>query len=193
MEATAQVLEKNTLEEQNIPQQFITFTVRGREYGINIMSIREIKGWTATTTLPNSPSYMRGVINLRGTVVPIMDLSERFQMGATQTGKNHVVMIVNISSRLMGILVDAVSDILTINQTDIRAVPPVEGSNHTEILSGLVSLEDRMVGLLILEKLFDKNLSFIEGSPAMDESFATANTQIQGEGGLGTDATEEEL
>lgn len=148
-------------EEVSTRQQFITFTVMGREYGIDIMSIREIKGWTETTSLPNSPSYMRGVINLRGTIVPIMDLRARFSMGATQASKNHVVMIVNVSDRLMGILVDSVSDILTVNSEEIRPVPEIDGSHHGDIISGLVSLEDRMVALLILDKLFDKELEFI--------------------------------
>ncbi len=164
----AHALETTCAEEQKVRQQFITFTVLGREYGIDIMSIREIKGWTETTTLPNSPSYMRGVINLRGTVVPIMDLRARFNMGQTDASKNHVVMIVNVGGRLMGVLVDSVSDILTINQDDIRAVPDVEGANHTEILKGLVSLENRMVALLTLEKLFDKNLQFDPEIPTIE-------------------------
>lgn len=163
-------------EEQKERQQFITFTVQKREYGIDIMSIREIKGWTATTTLPNSPPYVRGVINLRGTVVPIIDLRARFSMGDTEATKNHVVMIVNIGARLMGILVDGVSDILTIDQDEIRPVPEVEGSNHGEIIRGLVSLENRMVAILILEKLFDKNIDFIQQPDFSndDESFNTS-------------------
>lgn len=152
-------------------QQFITFTVQGYEYGIDIMSIREIKGWTETTSLPNSPHYMRGVINLRGTVVPIMDLRSRFGMGDTDAKKNHVVMIVTIGVRLMGILVDAVSDILTVETSAIRSVPEVDGSHHGDILKGLVSLENRMVGLLILEGLFDQSISVSQRGGAHIENF----------------------
>lgn len=161
--------QEQTVEPQR--QQFITFTVQGYEYGIDIMSIREIKGWTETTSLPNSPHYMRGVINLRGTVVPIMDLRSRFGMGETDARKNHVVMIVNIGSRLMGILVDAVSDILTVETSEIRAVPEVDGSHHGDILKGLVSLENRMVGLLILEGLFDQSVSVSQRGGALMEQF----------------------
>ena len=161
MEALApQVSSDEIIDENAGRRQFITFTVQGREYGVDIMSIREIKGWTETTSLPNSPDYMRGVINLRGTVVPILDLRARFNMGHTQTTKNHVVMIVQVGPRLMGVLVDSVSDILTINSSDIRAVPQMDGSNSGDVLSGLVSLETRMVGLLILENLFDKAIIF---------------------------------
>lgn len=170
-------------EEQKQLQQFITFTVLGQEYGIDIMSIREIKGWTETTSLPNSPRYMRGVINLRGTVVPIMDLRARFNMGETETSKNHVVMIVTIGSRLMGILVDSVSDILTVDKNEIRAVPDVEGSHHGDILSGLVSLENRMVALLILEKLFDMSIIFSsEHTQFFTEECANTSTSIDATG-----------
>lgn len=143
-------------------KQFITFTVEDREYGIDIMSIREIKGWSQTTSLPNSPNYMRGVINLRGTVVPIIDLRARFNMGRTETTKTHVVMIVHVGKRLMGILVDAVSDILTLDTDTIRPVPALQDNHSNEILKGLVSLDDRMVGLLVLEKLFDPHMAFSE-------------------------------
>ena len=174
MQEHAQSLETQASEESREKLQFITFKVQGREYGIDIMSIREIKGWSETTPLPNSPEYMRGVINLRGTVVPILDLRARFHMGFTQTTKNHVVMIVSISNRLMGILVDSVSDILTIDNDEIRTVPTVDGSNSVDILSGLVSLEDRMVGLLIIDKLFDKSVAFSDTSFEVSQA---ANTQ----------------
>lgn len=180
MQEQAQVIETPTAEETKEKLQYITFKVQGREYGIDIMSIREIKGWSDTTSLPNSPEYMRGVINLRGTVVPILDLRARFNMGFTQTTKNHVVMIVSINNRLMGILVDSVSDILTIESESIRAVPSIDGSSSEGILSGLVSLEDRMVGLLIIEKLFDKNLSFTNVH-GFDEMSASNDHTAQGE------------
>lgn len=161
-------------------QQFITFTVEDREYGIDIMSIREIKGWSQTTSLPNAPHYMRGVINLRGTVVPIIDLRARFNMGVTQAGKNHVVMIVHVGKRLMGVLVDAVSDILTIETQMIRPVPIVHNNQKNDILKGLVSLENRMVGLLTLERLFDKDSEFHDhSSQFLDHAFQQAQQQEQ--------------
>ena len=135
--------------------QFITFRVGEEEYGVNIMSVREIKGWSETTRLPNAPEYMKGVINLRGVIVPIFDLRLRFSMGETEVTKTHVVVIVSMDGRDIGILVDAVSDILTIFDKDIQPIPDIDDSMHAEFLQGLVTVETRMVSLLSLEKLFD--------------------------------------
>jgi purine-binding chemotaxis protein CheW len=107
---------------------------------------------------------MRGVINLRGAVVPILDLRCRFGLGYTEATKNHVVMIVNVGTRVMGILVDAVSDILTISAQEIRAVPSIDLSDGETVLKGLVNLDDRMVALLVLEKLFDSHFEICEDS-----------------------------
>lgn len=138
----------------DIPRQFITFTLDAQEYGVDIMQVREIKGWTETTTLPQAPSYVRGVINLRGIIVPILDLRARFGMGATNPTRMHVVIIVITDTRTTGLLVDAVSDIITVEPSTIRAVPkmddlPVEDS----FLDGLVALDDRMVTLVSLDGL----------------------------------------
>jgi purine-binding chemotaxis protein CheW len=138
-------------------KQFITFTVNAQEYGVDIMSVREIKGWIQTTTLPNTPDYVKGVINLRGTVVPILDVRARFGMGATQPTKTHVVMILSVVNRVIGILVDGVSDILTIPEEDIRPVPDNDNNQNT-LINSIVNVQDRLVGLLMLEKLFDPSI-----------------------------------
>ncbi len=139
-------------------QQLITFMVAQQEYAIDIMTIREIKGWTETTSLPNSPAYMRGVINLRGIVVPIIDLKARFGMPLTQPTKTHVVMIVTVSNRIIGLLVDAVCDIITYDISKICPVPQLSSEPQQTILSGLVHMEKRLLGMLILEKIVDQNL-----------------------------------
>ena len=133
--------------------QYITFTVNKEEYGIDIMSVLEIKGWTETTRLPNQPDYLRGVLNLRGAIVPIIDLRHRFGGGHTEASSINVVIIVSIEGRYVGILVDAVSDILTVSQNDIQEVPNVDGSSRENFLSGLVTLNDRMVAILELSQL----------------------------------------
>jgi purine-binding chemotaxis protein CheW len=143
--------------------QFITFSVNKQEYGIEITSIREIKGWINTTTLPNTPQYMRGVINLRGSVVPVLDLRCRFGMGITEASKAHVIMILNIQGRIMGLLVDTVSDIIYVNDEDIKSVPSMDISEGQDtVLQGIADIDGRMVALLSLEKIFDhtKNLHF---------------------------------
>ncbi|WP_120498006.1 chemotaxis protein CheW [Kiloniella sp. EL199] len=143
------------LPEDSGQEQFITFTVGEQEYGVDIMSVREIKGWTETTLLPNTPDYMRGVLNLRGVIVPIFDLRCRFGLGETEATNLHVIVIIAVKDRMVGILVDTVSDILTISNSDIRDVPKMETLIEEEYLSGLVTIEGRMVALLNQERLFD--------------------------------------
>ena len=136
--------------------QFLTFTVEDGEYGVDIMTVREIKGWSETTRLPNMPEFMRGVINLRGIVVPIFDLRTRFDMGITETNPKIVVIILAIGERTVGVLVDAVSDILTINSSEIKPSPSTESQIDQAFIDGLISVDERMVVLLSVDNLFDK-------------------------------------
>ncbi len=148
-------------------KQFITFTLGPEEYGIDIMVVREIKGWTDTTMIPNAPSHVRGVINLRGVIVPIFDLRARFGMGLTTPTKMHVVIIVATGTRTIGLLVDTVSDIISVDPKSIRAVPEMGLPTDDQFLDGLVALDDRMVTLVSLGGLF--------GNRAVaDASLATA-------------------
>lgn len=139
----------------NAQKQFLTFTVGGEEYGVDIMTVREIKGWTETTRLPNSPEFMRGVMNLRGLIIPIFDLQARFRKDLTQASSKHVIIILAVGERNIGILVDAVSDILTVNESEIKPSPDTENNAHANFIGGLISLENRMVVVLEVEHLFD--------------------------------------
>jgi purine-binding chemotaxis protein CheW len=134
-------------------RQFITFTLGAEEYGVDIMMVREIKGWTETTALPKAPPYVRGVINLRGVIVPILDLRARFGMGITVPTPTHVVIIVNTDTRTSGLLVDAVSDIVSVEPASVRPVPEMGMPIEDQYLDGLVALEDRMVTLVSLNRL----------------------------------------
>ncbi|MEZ5932671.1 MAG: chemotaxis protein CheW [Alphaproteobacteria bacterium] len=135
--------------------QYVSFTVAGCYYGIEITRVREIKGWSEPTTLPNAPNAMRGVLNLRGVVVPVFDLRCRFGRGNTDVTESHVVIIVSLDDRLIGILVDAVSDILTLGAKEIMPVPRTDTDVNQDFLAGLVSQGERMVTLLKLDSLFD--------------------------------------
>lgn len=135
-------------------KQFISFRICNEEYAIDIMAVREIKGWTDTTTLPNQPEFIRGVLNLRGTIVPVFDMRCRFGMGLTEATPIHVVIIVSVLDRIVGLLVDAVSDILTVNSSEIRPVPEMDRAISAEFLSGIISVNESMVVLLSLEKMF---------------------------------------
>ncbi len=138
-------------------RQFISFTNGAEEYGVDIMAIREIKGWVPATQLPDLPRYMRGVIDLRGAIVPILDLRARFGGDLTEATPRHVIMVVAVGDKVAGILVDAVADILAIEDKDIQPVPDLEGGASHAFLSGLVTVQGRMVALLDLEHVFDLN------------------------------------
>lgn len=162
MQAHDEIENVESVNEDNSIAQYITFTVNDQEYGVEITTIREIKGWVNATTLPNTPVYMRGVINLRGAVVPILDLRCRFGLGLTQTTKNHVIMIVTISNRVMGILVDTVSDIINIAAQSVRPIPSIDISEqHETVLQGIVNIDNRMVSILSLERVFDQSIDLI--------------------------------
>lgn len=135
-------------------RQFISFTIGAEEYGVDIMAIREIKGWSATTDLPDAPPYVRGVINLRGTIIPVLDLRARFNGRLTEASERHVIIVTSIGTTTMGLLVDAVADIITVSAANIQPVPDVRDKSQDSLLSGLVTVEGRMVALLNLEHLF---------------------------------------
>ncbi len=136
-------------------EQYVTFTVGDEEYGVNILAVREIRGWTPESRLPNLPDYVRGVVNLRGIIIPIFDLRARFGGGSTAVTKRHVVVVMQVGERVRGILVDAISDILAVGQDAIKPPPDVDsGLVDAAYLSGLYTAEDRMVTLLNVDKLF---------------------------------------
>ncbi|MGB0499235.1 MAG: chemotaxis protein CheW [Rubricella sp.] len=139
--------------------QYVSFMVGDRAYGVDIMAVREIKQWSQTTGLPNQPQYTRGVLNLRGTIVPVHDLRARFGGALTEATETHVVVIVQIGEQTVGILVDAVSDILTVSPDDILPVPTGQAGADARAIAGLVSTETGMVALLELHGLFDDALA----------------------------------
>ncbi len=139
-------------------QQFVTFAIGNEEYAVDIMKVREIQAWTEVTVLPNQPSYMRGVLNLRGIIVPIFDLRCRFGQGTTDATSIHVVVIVAVKDRIIGILVDRVSDILTVEGDEIRKVPDLDDRQDEEHIVGLVTAGERMVALLDIASLFHSEI-----------------------------------
>ncbi len=155
---------EKAVSQDNVIMQFITFTVHDQEYAIEITTIREIKGWSSATPLPNTPAYMRGVINLRGAVVPILDLRCRFGLGLTHASKNNVVMIVRVADRVMGILADAVSDIINVSSDEIRPIPSIDlNDTNDTVLQGIVNTENRMVAILSLDRVFDHTIDILDG------------------------------
>jgi purine-binding chemotaxis protein CheW len=130
--------------------QFISFAIGDDHYGVDIMAVREIKGWSEITHLPKQPDYVRGVLNLRGVIVPIIDLRCRFGQGLTEATPLHVIIIVQIDNQLVGLLAYRVSDIISVDPTKIRAVPKVAQSARLNFLSGIVTIDKAMIALIEL-------------------------------------------
>jgi purine-binding chemotaxis protein CheW len=131
-------------------RELITFRVGEQEYGVDITDVREIRGWTPATPLPKTPGYVRGVINLRGTVLPIVDMAERMGLPPTEPSQRHVIVVVWIHGQLVGLLVDAVCDILPVPPEELQATPDLVGDDAHAFVEALFSTEDRMVGLVRL-------------------------------------------
>ena len=133
--------------------QFISFAIGDDQYGVDIMAVREIKGWSDITHLPKQPEYVRGVLNLRGAIVPIVDLRCRFGQGLTETTPLHIVIIVQIGGRQVGLIGDRVLDIVSVDAAQIQPVPRTTQSNTADFLSGLVTHDNAMIALIDLPNL----------------------------------------
>ncbi|HTT48283.1 MAG TPA: chemotaxis protein CheW [Pseudolabrys sp.] len=133
--------------------QFISFAIGDDQYGVDIMAVREIKGWSDITHLPKQPEYVRGVLNLRGAIVPIVDLRCRFGQGLTETTPLHIVIIVQIGGRQVGLIGDRVLDIVSIDANQIQPVPRTAQATTSDFLSGLVTHDNTMIALIDLRNL----------------------------------------
>lgn len=134
--------------------ELIAFTLGDQEFCVEVMSVREIRSWTPATILPHSPAYVRGVINLRGAVLPVMDLSLRLGMAAAEPSQEHVIIVTQIGSQIVGLLVDSVSDILAVPADDIHPAPDVSKNMDRDLIRGMLPMGDRMVCFLQLNALF---------------------------------------
>ena len=133
--------------------QQLTFNLAGEEYGVDILSVREIRGWSRVTRIPQTPGYVLGVLNLRGAVVPVMDLRLRFGIEREGYGDSTVMIVVAVAERLFGVVVDAVSDVVDIDPAAVKPVPDMGAVVDTRYLKGLATHAERMVMLLDVEKL----------------------------------------
>ena len=141
---------------QNNPgcmKELISFRIGAQEFCVDIMAIREIRGWTAATALPQSPSFVKGVINLRGAVLPIVDLASRLGFESTEASDRNVIIVADIGGQVVGLLVDAVSDILTVTDDVIQPTPDVASDTAKTFVRGLIAMEGRMISLIGLERV----------------------------------------
>src|SRR5258706_3370733 len=152
--------------------QFISFAIGDDQYGVDIMAVREIKGWSQITQLPRQPDYMRGVLNLRGIMVPIIDLRCRFSQGMTEATALHIVIVVQIGARHVGLLADRVLDIVGINASQVQPVPRIAQGTRADFLSGLVTIESGMIALIDLSHLLSVSVGDGETAAAGEQAVA---------------------
>ncbi|MFV2059473.1 MAG: chemotaxis protein CheW [Gammaproteobacteria bacterium] len=141
-------------------REFLTFMLAGEEYGVDILRVQEIKGWDEVTNIPNTPEYIRGVINLRGTIVPIIDMRLRFQLESKEYDATTVVVVLRVKNengkdRTMGVVVDGVSDVYNVPLRDIKPSPDFGMAVDTEFVNGLATVEDKMVIVLNIDHMLN--------------------------------------
>ncbi|MDL2404887.1 chemotaxis protein CheW [Rhizobium calliandrae] len=135
-------------------RELIAFRIGDQEFCVDIMSVREIRGWTPATAMPHAPAHVLGIINLRGAVLPIVDLSARLGMKRAEPTARHVIIVAQVKRKVVGLLVDAVSDILTVTDDNIQPTPEVSSDYERQFARGILAIDRRMICLIELETLF---------------------------------------
>jgi purine-binding chemotaxis protein CheW len=147
---------------ESATEQYLTFMLAGEEYGVAILQVQEIKGWDKVTRIPHTPEYVLGVINLRGAVVPILDLRRRLGLGTVEFGPTTVVIVVRVNNggneRTVGMVVDAVSEVYNIAATETKPPPDVCGNVNTVFVQALATVHNRMLILLDMERLIGESI-----------------------------------
>jgi purine-binding chemotaxis protein CheW len=135
--------------------EFLSFTLGQEHYGVDILKVQEIRGYDAVTRVPDAPDYIKGVINLRGTIVPVIDLRLKLRLEEARYDAFTVMIVLNVEDRVVGIVVDSVSDVIPLDQGQIRPTPEFGAAVDTRFISGIGTQEDRMLILLDIETLLD--------------------------------------
>ncbi len=138
-------------------REFLTFRLGAEEYGIDILKVQEIRGYEKPTTIANAPAFIKGVINLRGAIVPIIDLRIKFNLGEAAYDAFTVVIIINVANRVLGIVVDSVSDVITLAADQVKPAPDFAGHLDTGYVMGLGTIDERMLILTDIEKLMSSH------------------------------------
>lgn len=150
------------LETEDNTNQFLTFMLAGEEYGVDILRVQEIKGWESSTEIPNTPAYIQGVMNLRGTIVPIVDLRSRFELEQVEYSNTTVVIVLKTKSgeneKTIGFVVDAVSDVYNVTDEQLKPSPDFGNAVSTEFVRGLATVDEKMLILLDIDHLIDADI-----------------------------------
>lgn len=150
---------ENSVKTANSEIELLSFRLGGEEYSVDIMSVREIRGWTRATPLPHAPPFVRGVINLRGTVLPVVDLSVRLGMAPVKGDARNVIIVVQLGQQTAGLLVDAVSDILALPLSELQPPPDLAADTAHSYISALTIVEERMIRVLDLSAVLPDEAS----------------------------------
>ena len=149
-------------------RELLTFTLGSEEYGIDILKVQEIRGYEAVTAIANAPEFIKGVINLRGIIVPIVDMRIKFNLGSVTYNETTVVIILNVASRVVGMVVDGVSDVTALKADEIKPAPEFGAGLDTQYLQGLGTVDERMIILVDIEKLMtSRDMDLIESAEEM--------------------------
>lgn len=139
-------------------EQYLTFRLDEQDYGMTILKVQEIKGWDKITPIPNSPVYIKGVLNMRGVIVPVIDLRLMFGLPKAERDAFTVIIVVNIGGRMAGIVVDAVSDVISVGAEQQCAAPTYEGQQNREFIKGLAQVEGKLLILLDIDRLVNPEM-----------------------------------
>ena len=144
-------------------RELLTFTLGKEEYGIDILKVQEIRGYDAVTTIANSPTFIKGVINLRGIIVPIIDMRIKFNLDNVTYNELTVVIILNVAKRVMGMVVDGVSDVIALTADQLKAAPEFSSSLDAQYITGLGTVDERMIIVIDIEKLMtSRDMDMVE-------------------------------
>jgi purine-binding chemotaxis protein CheW len=148
-------VERNNTDKPSSSGEFLTFVLGDESYGLEILKVQEIRGYDAVTKIANTPDFIKGVVNLRGHIVPIVDLRIKLHLGKVEYDEFTVVIILNLHGRVVGIVVDSVSDVMSFQENQISSVPDIVTSLDTKYITGLATVENRMFILVDIEQLMN--------------------------------------
>ncbi|MBO6557730.1 MAG: purine-binding chemotaxis protein CheW [Pseudomonadales bacterium] len=166
-------MESNEQHKNHLDQgrQYLTFVLAGEEYAIDILKVQEIRGFESTTQIPNTPEYLLGVINLRGSVVPIVDMRVRFSLSVEDSANPVIILVKHAASgseRIVGIVVDAVSDVYSISSEDVSKTPDLATNVVKQFVTGLATIEEKMIIMLDIDSLIGQGV--LEDGQVMSEA-----------------------
>ena len=176
--STSSAMAVGGLGQEESGSQYLTFFLAGESYGVDILRVQEIKGWVPVTCIPNTPEYLKGVLNLRGTIVPIIDMRMRFNLETTEYTSETVIIVLSVQTdageRIVGIVVDSVSDVMSVKPEEKKPSPDFGTNVNTEFIDGLAILEEQMVMLLDIDKMLTSDeisaMETLDSQSAVEEA-----------------------